>query len=60
MKKVTSLIVYAACGLPCIGILVCAYLAQWKVSSWTLVWSWIGVALATAGLAASALLPSRE
>lgn len=60
LNKVATLIVCAVCGLPCLGILACAYLAQWEVSSWTLLWSWIGVVLATAGLAMSVLLPSSE
>lgn len=60
MNKIVTLIVCTVCGLPCLGILVSAYLAQWEVSSWTLFWSWIGVALATAGLAMSVLLPPSE
>lgn len=57
MKKVPTLIVCAVSGLPCLGILLGAHFAHWEVSSWTRVWSWIGVAFATAGLAMGALLP---
>ncbi len=55
MNKVSTLIVCAVCGLACLANLANAYLTQWNVSPWTLVWSWIGVALATAGLAMSLL-----
>lgn len=60
MKKVSNLIVCTVCGLPCLGILACAYLAKWEVSSWAVGWSWAGLSLATAGLAMNVLLPSGE
>lgn len=55
MNKVSTLIVCAACGLAGLANLANAYLTQWNVSPWTLAWSWICVALATAGLAMSLL-----
>ncbi len=55
MNKVSTLIVCAVCGLAGLANLANAYLTQWNVSPWTLAWSWICVALATAGLAMSLL-----